>query len=216
MQNPTTFIVLSIAGSFFSILGALISAFAYQGKTGSAFSPLNHFISELGEVGVSRLAWVFNLGLILSGFCLIPACISLGLIIPGLLSKIGLVAGVITAVGLSLVGVFPMNKLKAHGKAALTFFRGGLVMVLAFSLAIAFQPENIMVIPFSYSLAGLPAILSFGGFLIMMRKTGTEEAEDPLQPMDDTRPKLWLMPTVEWSIFLTIVLWFLIITLGLF
>ena len=216
MQNPTTFIILSSIGALFSILGAFISAIAYQGKTGSAYSPLNHFISELGEVGVSRLAWVFNVGLILSGLCLIPACISLGLIVPGVLSKIGMVAGIITAVGLSLVGVFPMNKLKPHGRAALTFFRGGLLMVLAFSLAIALQPENTRVLSRIYSLSGLPAILSFSGFLLMMGKTSTNKVEDPLQPMEDTRPKFCLMPTVEWAIFLTIVLWFLLIAIGLF
>jgi hypothetical membrane protein len=215
MQNPTTFIILSIAGSFFSILGALISATAYQGKSGTAYSPLNHFISELGEVGVSRLAWVFNLGLIISGLCLIPACISLGLIIPGALSTLGMIAGVVTAVGLALVGVFPMNNLKPHGKAALTFFRGGLLMVLAFSLAIAFPPENSPVLPRGFSLAGLPAILAFSGFLLMMGKGSDADEEEPLQPMENNRPKFWLMPIVEWVIFLTIVLWFLLIALGL-
>ena len=179
------------------------------------YSPLNHFISELGEVGVSRLAWVFNLGLTLSGLSLIPACISLGLIIPGTLSKIGMVTGVITAVELALVGVYPMNNLKPHGRAAVTFFRGGLVMVLTFSLAIAFQPTNSLVMPRVFSLAGLPAISSFAAFLWMMHKSSKQETEDPLQPMDKERPKFWLMPTVEWCIFLTIVFWFLVITTGL-
>ncbi len=215
MHNPSTFIVLGIAGAAFSILGTIISAAAYRGKRGEVYSPLNHFISELGEVGVSRLAWAFNLSIILSGLCLIPAVVVLGLIMPGVISKLGMVAGIVTAVGLALVGVFPMNKLKPHGIAALTFFRAGLLMVLLFSLAIALQPESALVLPHAYSLAGLPAILAFGGFLIMMRKTSAEETDDPLQPMEGERPKFWLMPTVEWTIFVTIVLWFLLITLGL-
>ncbi|MBW6465106.1 MAG: DUF998 domain-containing protein [Brevefilum sp.] len=175
---------------------------------------MNHFISELGEIGVSRLAWVFNFCLILSGLCLIPACISLGLILPGFLAKVGMIAGVVTAMGLSLVGGFPMNNLKPHGTAAITFFRGGLLMVLAFSVAIALQnPQNIL-LPRIYSLAGLPAILAFGSFLWMMGKSSTDE-EEPLQPKDDGRPKIWLMAMVEWAIFLTIVAWFLLIALGL-
>ncbi|MFU8827571.1 MAG: DUF998 domain-containing protein [Brevefilum sp.] len=215
IHNPSTFIVLGITGAAFSLLGTLISAIAYRGKQGEAYSPFNHFISELGEVGVSRWAWAFNLGLILSGLCLIPAVVVVGLIMPGVIIKLGMVAGVITAVGLTLVGVFPMNKLKPHGIAALTFFRGGLLMVSLFSLAIALQPEAALLLPRAYSLSGLPPILAFGGFLIMMHKTSDEETDDPLQPVEVKRPKFWLMPTVEWTIFITIVLWFLLIALGL-
>lgn len=213
-QNPVTFISLGIAGGSIAVLGTLISALAFRGKRNERYSPLNHFISELGEIGVSCLAWVFNLGLILSGLCLIPACLTLGLILPGFFAKVGMVAGVITAVGLSLVGVFPMNNLKPHGIAAITFFRGGLVMVLAFSLGIAFQQHPHLVLPRVYSLAGLPAILAFGGFLLMMRNASTA-TENSLQSVEEGRPKIWLMPMVEWVIFLTIVAWFLIIAVGL-
>lgn len=215
MLDQTNFIMLSSLGSSFAILGTLISALAFQGKRAERFSPLNHFISELGEVGVSRLAWVFNLGLILSGLCLIPACIILGLLIPSVLAKIGLVAGVMTALGLSLVGVFPMNNLRPHGKAAMTFFRSGLLMVLAFSSAIAIQYQSSLVLPREYALAGLPAILAFAGFLLMMRDASIQGSEDPLQPIAGERPKIWMMPILEWAIFLTIILWFLLISLGL-
>jgi hypothetical membrane protein len=213
-QYPGMFIRMSIAGGIFAVFGALISALAYRGKTNQRYSPLNHFISELGEIGVSRLAWVFNLGLILSGLCLIPACIALGLILPGFYAKVGLIAGVVTAVSLSLVGVFPMNNLKQHATAAITFFRGGLLMVTAFTVAIAMQNPPDLVLPRFYSLAGLPAILAFGGFLWMMGKSSSDE-EDALQPMDEGRPKIWLMAIVEWAIFLTILAWFLLIALGL-
>lgn len=214
MNSPTSFAFFCITGTVFAVLGILLSAAAYTGKNGERYSPLNHFVSELGEVGVSRLAWTFNLGLILSGLCLIPACIVLGLLIPGTLSKIGMAAGVISALGLSLVGVFPMNNLKPHGKAAVTFFRAGLMMVLSFSLAIGFQAETSLVLSRTYSLAGLPAILAFGGFLFLMWKA-SQNPQDPPQPIADMRPKIWLMPIVEWAIFLTIILWFLLISAGL-
>jgi hypothetical membrane protein len=213
-QYPTTYISFSIAGGCVAVIGTIISALAYRGKRNEKYSPLNHFISELGEIGVSRLAWVFNLGLILSGLCLIPACIALGLILPGFFATVGMLAGVVTAVALSLVGVFPMNNLKSHGTAAITFFRGGLLMVLAFSVGIAFQQHSDLVLPRIYSLAGLPAILAFGSFLLMMGNSSTEE-EDSLEPMEVDRPRVWIMPVVEWAIFLTIVAWFLLIAIGL-
>lgn len=214
LKNPTIFQVLGISGTLFAILGSLISAVAYRGKQGQRYSPLNHFISELGEIGVSRLAWVFNLGLILSGICLLPACIVLGLILPGFWAKLGLLAGVITAIGLSLVGVFPMNNLKPHGQAAVTFFRAGLMMVLAFTVAIAFQPKSVQIMPPLVGLVGLPAILAFSSFLIMMQKE-SKKTQDPLQPSEIERPRVWAMPLVEWLIFLTIILWFTAIAAAL-
>jgi hypothetical membrane protein len=77
LQNPTLFQILSFAGAASAILGALIAGLAYRGRQNERYSILNHFISELGEVGISRLAWVFNLGLILCGLCLLPASLSL-------------------------------------------------------------------------------------------------------------------------------------------
>jgi hypothetical membrane protein len=93
---------LGIISSATAISGALVSEMAYRGKDGERYSPLNHFKSELGEVDVSRLAWVFNLGLMLNGFCLVPASISLGFILQGVLAKVGMAAGVVSGIGLFL------------------------------------------------------------------------------------------------------------------
>lgn len=214
MANPTLFVLLSLAGMLFATVGSLISALAYRGKNGERYSPLNHFISELGEVGVSKLALAFNLGLILSGLSLIPACFVLGSLIPGFLAKVGMITGLIAALSLALVGVFPMNNIKPHGIAAVTFFRFGLLMVSTFSIAIAVQPQGSLVLPRLYSLAGLPAILAFSSFLILMRQS-TSDNHDPLEPTLETRPKVCLMTVVEWAIFLTIILWFLLVAVGL-
>ena len=141
IANPAWFKLFGLLGAGVALLGSVIAASAYRGKQEQRYSPINHFISELGEVGVSRLAPVFNLGLILSGLALLLASLSLGLALPGFLAKLGLVAGVVSAISLALVGVFPMNQIEPHGKAAVTYFRSGLAMVALFSLAIAFQPS---------------------------------------------------------------------------
>ena len=210
-----SFYLFSITGASAAILGVLAAGFAYRGKEGEPYSLLNHFISELGEAGVSRLSWVFNFGLILSGISLVGASISLGLILPGILAKIGMILGIICSIALTFVGLFPMDKIKPHGHAALTYFRSGLLMMIFFNLAIAFQPEGLQVLPRIYSLAGVPAIISFTSFLFLIQGSTRKKDADPLSTEEVERPKIWPIAIVEWSIFITIVTWFVVIGVGL-
>jgi hypothetical membrane protein len=197
------------------VLGSVIAGIFYRGKDGESYSPLNHFISELGEMGVSRSAWVFNLGLMISGISLILGSLSLGLVCPGILAKIGMAVGIISSVGLFFLGVFPMNNIKPHTTAAMIYFRGGRSMVILFTLAIALQSGETFVLPRAYSLAGLPAILSFGGFLFMTRKAVIQEqTENPLSTDNVKRPTMWPIAILEWSIYVTILLWFVVLSIG--
>ena len=207
--------MFGIFGAAAAFFGAITAGMVYRGKNGESYSPLNHYISELGEVGVSRLAWVFNIGLILSGVSLVGASISLGLILSGFLAKLGMIVGIVCSIALALVGFFPMNRIEPHGRAALTYFRSGLMMMIFFNLAIALQPAGNRALPSVYSLAGLPAILSFASFLVLIRKSTREKDDNPLSTEAIERPKIWLSAVVEWSIFMTIVMWFLVISLGL-
>jgi hypothetical membrane protein len=180
ITSPVLFKVAGLLGCFLSVAGALIAGITYRGKQGESYSLLNHFISELGELGVSKRAWAFNWGLILCGILLLPATLNLGLTLPGLWAKIGMVFGVITALSLSLVGVFLMDRLKPHSTVAVTFFRAGLLMVLFFTLAIAFQPQDKLVFPKLLALAGIPAIAAFATFLVMMSKA-LKTKDQPLE-----------------------------------
>ena len=116
--RPEMFKFAGLAGVIIGLIGVIVPSLVYRGTKGEKYSFLNHYISELGETGVSRLAWVFNLGMILSGVCIIVASLSLGLVLPGFWAKAGLVLGVASGAALSLVGVFPMNKMERHFKAA--------------------------------------------------------------------------------------------------
>jgi len=204
-----SFIGVSIAG-----LSLLISGLAYRGKQGEAYSPLNHFISELGYVGISRLAWVFNSGLILTGLCLLSACISLGLWLPGTLAKISMVIGIVYAVSVTCVGIFPMNNIKPHTIAAMTFFWSGLIFILLINLAIVLQPEGEVVLSRGYALAGLPAMIAYGVFLYLI-STIERSADEALSLDDITRPRVWGLAVVEWMTFVTVVIWFVVVALGI-
>ena len=213
LQQPAAIRFFGLAGACAAALGALIAALPYRGRQGEGYSILNHFISELGEVGVSRHAWAFNWGLILCGLLLLPCSIGLGLLIPGWWARLGLAAGVVTSLAVAAVGLFPMNNLDPHVKAAMTYFRMGLVMVLFFTIAIAAQP-NPPVLPRSMAMTGVPAILAYAFFLVYMRVT-YRPGQDALGPIMNNRPRFWTLPFAEWMIFWTTVPWLFALALGL-
>src|SRR5512140_3634330 len=130
--------IFGFAGTGLIILAVLFPAQSYRGKRGERYSLFNHFISELGEVGVSSAAWVFNGGLLLGGLMLLPYTVGLGMAFNSLLGWVGTAAGIIAVLGVTAVGIFPMNNLKFHAIAAMTYFRAGLLMVLFYGLAILF------------------------------------------------------------------------------
>src|SRR5688572_14057610 len=84
------------------MLAFLIVAIAYRGRIGESYSPINHVVSELGEVGISRLAWLFNGSLIIGGIGILLGLISLALHIKGWFRYFVLVLGFITG----LAGTF--------------------------------------------------------------------------------------------------------------
>lgn len=220
LRSPSAIQFFGISGSLVAILGSLLAGVVYRGREGERYSPLNHFISELGEIGVSRWAWAFNLGLFLGGLLLLPCCIGIGLLIPGIWSILGVACGCIAAVAVSLVGVFPMNNLTMHNRAAMTFFRLGLAMILFLTIAIFTQPGPNPPLPRSIGLVGLPAIFSYSAFLIDTgRRTASVETNPPLDPAvpepEPPRPRIWALTVYEWLVFLTTIPWFFAISLGL-
>jgi len=59
-------------GSAVGYLFILGAAIPYRGHEGEPYSFARHFVSELGEIGVSDGSMLFNVGLILAGFFYIP------------------------------------------------------------------------------------------------------------------------------------------------
>lgn len=158
--------IFGLAGTSLIILAVVFSALRYNGRRGERYSIFNHFISELGEVGISPAAWVFNRGLTAGGLLLLPFMIGLGAALQSLWGWLGTLAGIVTALGAAAVGQYPMNELSSHGRAAMTYFRGGLVMVIFFALAIFFQPTP--VIPPAANLLSLAAGVCYGAFLLLL------------------------------------------------
>ncbi len=203
-----------IAGCFVILTGVLLTALAYRGRKGERFSPLNHFMSELGERGVSDLAHVFNFGLILGGLLLIPFLAHLGLRLNSIPGWLGCLAGFWTAFSAMAVGLLPMNDLKPHTRAAMSYFRGGLATVVLFGLAILLQPAGRAVIPREASIISLLAVSDYASFLFMLKINPREDVLNPLDPNSTVeRPRFWLLAFMEWMVFFSTMLWFLVMAL---
>ena len=201
--------IFGFTGTGLILLAVVYPLFLYRGNRDERFSLLNHFISELGEVGVSRAAWVFNTGLLLAGLIMLPYVVGLGIIFDSLLGWLGTVAGIIAVLGVAAVGVFPMNNIKLHAAAAVTYFRAGLVMVLFFGLAIFFPPAGKATIPQAANLLSLLAFLAYAAFLSwpLVRKKEQTPAETLDPEQEKERPRVWALTILEWLVFFSTIAW---------
>jgi hypothetical membrane protein len=209
------FSALGVLGCLLICAAVLGAGWAYRGKQQERYSVFNHFISELGEHGVSARAGWFNGGLVTAGLVLLPFVGRLGWGLPGVWGRLAAVAGMVTALACMAVGLFPLNRQSAHVRSAMVFFRAGLVMVVLFSAAILVQPREAVWVPKWALLFSVLAMLAYGTFLAMVRG-GSVLAQVEL-PSDSgeapPRPSFSWLATVEWSIFFTTVLWFFALAL---
>lgn len=189
------------------VLVALAAAVFYRGHFGEPYSFLNHNISELGEVGVSALADLFNLGLVIGGACLVVFMIGLG----GLLGRriAFLAGGVGAAAGIGVIGVglFPTNQLAWHTVAALGFFIAGILAVGLFAAAIWRHGRGRF--PRRAALTGLLAMAGLLAFLLLPALltpglTGADYISGLRQP---DRPPVMLPSLLEWLALLGMVVW---------
>lgn len=202
LREPRVFSLFGTVGSVIGFLSSILPAAVYEGSEGQVYSIFNHFISELGELGVSELAWVFNVGLILAGLAFIPFMIGLGLHLENIIAKVAMVVGVFSSITIVFMGIYPMNYRGAHALAALSFFFSGLFMAGLWSLAIIFQREPR--IHRGLSLFGFISTACFVAFV----SVGTTN----LDPVSE-RPDFWLLPTLEWAVYFSIIGYLLAVSL---
>src|SRR5437868_2966238 len=94
--------------------GTVLTAASFIGRNEEPFSIRDHFISELGEVGTSQLAQLFNATLMASGAIVVGFMVGLGLHIANRWAIAAASLGIISGVSCMLVGVIPMNNLPPH------------------------------------------------------------------------------------------------------
>jgi hypothetical membrane protein len=201
------------AGCILPAAAALSASLVYRGRKGERYSPLNHFVSELGERGVSRAAGLFNAGLIAGGLLMLPFFVWLGLRIGTLWAIFAAAAGIWASVSCALVGVYPMSNLGPHIRAAASYFRGGLAAVLLTGLAVLRDPAGHSA--GAAAAGGAAATAVYAAFLTIAsvryarRPAGTLPGSylDPSRLAE--RPSVWVIPVMEWLVFAATVGWFL-------
>ncbi|MEO1164081.1 MAG: DUF998 domain-containing protein [Chloroflexota bacterium] len=199
-----------ILGTGIIFAGSLITAVFYQGRTGQSYSFANHFVSELGEVGVSNMAWVFNYSVIMGSAIIIVYLLGLAWLMRHWIGLIFALLGLVMGVSGLLVGVFPMNNLAAHLVVALTFFNVGQFTTLFFSVYVLFSEKPY----FSRTLAipGLFTTVCFVIFLNLLTAIPNDPStnfESAMAELFLNRPPVLPLAIFEWLIIAGLMIWVL-------
>jgi hypothetical membrane protein len=175
----------------------LASALAYGGPSG-VYSPLNRWVSELGEVGVSSMGAVFNAGLIVGGAAFALFMGAFGLTRDGRLAAAAGVVGLASGLFGTLVGVFPLGGGGPHRTVAIGFFVLGAIALALATADIARRPTAAF--PRWLARLGGLVVAAFVGFILLTLTRGYIDVVEP-------RPALLAEPLVEWLAVGGILLW---------
>lgn len=216
LPRPSTrFTALAgLAGAAILLLASVIPAVPYQGTRGEAYSPLNHFISELGQRGVSELAAVFNGGLIVGGIVVGLFMLGMGIRVGTRLGRVAGIVGTLAALACTGVGMVPMNDLPKHAAVAMAFFYLTLLTVALFSAAIALAPHR----PLPRILA-LPGLAPFAALVLFLTTPIPDEIKQQVRqggllnfdPAKFRPEGIWWLTFWEWMVLVTVLAWVAII-----
>lgn len=211
VMQPELFAIWGLSGTIIVLVGCLVPAICYRGKIGQRYSPLNHFISELGDRNISFLASIFNSSLILAGILYSMFMIQLARHLGTIGAFIAGAAGVIASFGCCMVGAFPMDTIKKHDHCAAVFFTGGLITVFLFGIISLLDRKNGL--PKEFVLYAFIVALLFIVYILMPRKTTIDITASKV--LDKDRPVVWVLPLVEWISMLGIIGWITAVSLWL-
>ena len=179
-----------LIGSAGFLIATTVATLAYGGASGTGYSPLNYWVSELGELGVSPSAVLFNAGLIVGGLGFSGFMAAFGL---ARRTRLAMAAGVIgLAAGIfgALVGVFPIGSGGPHRAVAIAFFLLGAVAITLATIDIARGPTP----AFPRWLAGVGGVVAVA-YLAFIVATLTFDRVDYAVV---ARPSFLVEPAVEW------------------
>lgn len=197
-------------GSVAAILvGALVAAIEYRGYAGEPYSPLNHFVSELGEIAASRFAWAFNLGVVAGGAGLGGFLLMVSRLMSGRFRAAFAVVSALAGVAGILCGVFPMDYLATHRLVSAAFFLTGWLVAATFTAwLVTHRPVQF---PSWLALPGAVVIVVFLAFIAIYAS---------YRPVDPNahilvRPEVWDVPALEWASLISLLAWLACVSISL-
>ena len=207
---------VGLIGTSIVLSTMFLTALLYRGPSGQIFNPINHFVSELGFIGTSEFAWLFNSGLFVGGLILIIFMWGLGGIIESKLAKTASIIGMIAGLFASLVGIFTMNNVNPHITVALGFFFCGMLSILLFSIAMYQDKHELF--PRAFSMVGFVIFVCFIIFLFNPFDTSAINFADSftaenIAKLESIRPEIWTIAILEWLSVLSVTFWIILISI---
>lgn len=198
-----------IIGTISFITAVFIAAYAYVGADGEPFSFFRHYVSELGRYSVSPKAKAFNVLIIIGAVMMVPFFIELGHFLATKASRFMASMGIYTAVSIGFIGAFSMDTPEYHKRAATVFFLASFIAFLAFALETLSRVEQGESVPaITLILIGVHQLVSFI-FLGVLVADWSSLNHILFHPATFVRPQVWWMATMEWGIFLGLMVLFM-------
>lgn len=195
-------IIPGYVGTTVLAIATLVTALTYVGAEGQRYSPLNHFVSELGHTQDSELAIVFNLALVFGGLMMGLHLVGVGLRFRSFFRYVVAVSGALVGVAGALVGVFPMDvNANMHQLVALGFFEGALLLLVVFSAFVGLTRQRAY--PRWMALLALPMLAANLVFLNELRVDGIDALAIALAVREPFR----LICASEWAVIVFLLLW---------
>jgi hypothetical protein len=192
---------LALASVAIILVGAIAAAIPYRGYAGEGYSPLNHFISELGEIAASRLAWSYNLGIVVGGLGLGVFLLLVSRAMSGRLRIAFVAFSLAAAISGPLCGIFPMDYHSTHRLVSAAFFLTGWLVAGTFTLWLLRAPDP-----------GFPRWLVAPGLFVVAVFVSFIAVYTTYQPADPNahilvRSDVWTVPLLEWASLLSLLGW---------
>lgn len=173
------FAIISMIVGIFCVLGAMVTytGFPFRPLFVGFFSLIVPVINTgysmsymfISELGIGPSAFMFNVGLILTGILALPIFPGLlGLFKDSIIAKIAMVLGVVSSIALIGVGLAPMVMSPLHGIFAMIFFIsvGIAIILLSFKMYQGtFFSKAIVIYGFFFAAVDL-AFLLLGGAVL--------------------------------------------------
>jgi hypothetical membrane protein len=205
-----------LVGSGLILSCFLVTAIPFRDRLGRSYSIFTFFISELGQMGQSTLAIIFNAGIFLGGLVLIAFMIGLRRYFITRTGRLGVIIGALSAACAALVGVLPMNILYPHFTVASGFFYGCMAAILLFTLAL--MRGDGALFPRWTVLPGLAVFFIFGKYHVVTNEIFNLQTiaaiPDFIATVPIIRPaSFWPLTFYEWLAVLAMNAWIILMSL---